>query len=87
MRRSLVLALMAVGGGASYAAAINSVGGEFAKPDPSTWRWQVSSILDEQRKADPQPLAAAGAIDPAAFRQRHERYTPLGAPEAGHSSP
>jgi hypothetical protein len=81
MRRSLVLALMAVGGGASYAAAINSVGGEFAKPDPSTWRWQVNSILDEQRKADPQPIAAAGG----AFRQGHERYTPLGAPEDGRT--
>jgi hypothetical protein len=82
MRKSLVLALMAVGGGASYAATISSVGGEFPKPDPSTWRWQVSSILDEQKKADPQPLAAAEAVDPA-FRQRHERYTPLGAPERG----
>lgn len=82
MRRSLVVALMAVGGGASYAAAINSVGGEYPKPDPSTWRWQVSSILDEQRNADPQPLGAG-----AGFHQRHERYTPLGAPEPGHSSP
>jgi hypothetical protein len=83
MRRSLVLALMAVGGGASYAAAINSVGGEFSKPDPSTWRWQVNSILDEQKKADPQPFAAAGA----GFRQGHERYTPLGVPEDGGRSP
>jgi len=84
MRRSLVLALMAVGG-ASYAA--SSVGGEFPKSDPSTWRWQVSSILDEQKKADRQPLEAAGAVDPAAFGQRHERYTPLGASDAGPRSP
>ena len=82
MRRSLVVALMAVGGGASYAAAISSVGGEYPKPDPSTWRWQVSSILDEQRKADPQPFEVG-----VAFHQRHERYTPFGAPEPGHSSP
>lgn len=82
MRRSLVVALMAVGGGASYAAAINSVGGEYPKPDPSTWRWQVSSILDEQRKVDPQALQSG-----VTFHQRHERYTPLGAPAPGRSSP
>jgi hypothetical protein len=86
MRRSRVLALMAVGG-ASYAATISSVGGEFTKSDPSTWRWQVSSILDEQKKADQQPFEAAGAVDPAAFGQRHGRYTPLGAPDAGPRSP
>ncbi len=50
MRKSLVLALMAVGGGASYAAAVNTVGAEAQKSDPSTWRWHVSSILDKQRK-------------------------------------
>ncbi len=87
MRRSLVLALMAIGGGASYAAAISTVGGEFPKSDPSTWRWQVSSILNEQKKSDPEPLEAVGAFDPAAFGQRHERYSPLGVPDAGHHSP
>ncbi len=76
MRKSLVLALMAIGGGASYAAAISTVGSETQKSDPTTWRFHVSSILDDQRKADPD---GAGAVDPGAFRQRHERYSPLGA--------
>jgi hypothetical protein len=80
MRKSLVLALMAVGGGASYAAAVSSVGSEYQKPEPSTWRWHVSSILDEQKKADPPPMEAVGALDPDAFGQRHERYSPLGVP-------
>ena len=50
MRKSLVLALMAVGGGASYAAAVSTVGSESQKSDPSTWRWHISSILYEQKK-------------------------------------
>jgi len=87
MRKSLVLALMAVGGGASYAAAINAVGNDFPKPDPSTWRWHVSSILDQQKKADPDALEAIGALDPADFNQRHERYSPLGVPDSGRTSP
>jgi len=74
MRKSLVLALMAVGGGASYAAAISAVGNEFPKPDPSTWRWHVSSILDQQKKSDPDAVEALGALDPVDFNQRHERY-------------
>ncbi len=87
MRKSLVLALMAVGGGASYAAAISTVGGELQKSDPSVWRWNVSSILDGQKLSDPAPLRAVGALDPAAFGQRHERYSPLGVPETGRRSP
>ncbi len=86
MRKSLVLALMAVGGGASYAAAVSSVGSEFQKSDPSTWRWHVSSILEEQKTADPDALEALGALDPGVF-QRHERYSPLGVPDLGRRSP
>ena len=86
MRKSLVLALMAVGGGASYAAAVSTVGSEHQKSDPSTWRWQVSSILDDQKKVAPDALEAVGALDPGVF-QRHERYSPLGVPEAGRRSP
>ena len=87
MRKSLVLALMAIGGGASYAAAISTVGSESQKSDPSTWRWHVSSILDEQKKSDPDALQAVGALDRADFNQRHERYSPLGVPEPGRHSP
>jgi len=84
MRKSLVLALMAIGGGASYAAAISTVGSEPQKSDPSTWRFHVSSILDQQRKADPEAIAAARGVDPGAY-QRHERYSPIGEPIAGRS--
>ena len=87
MRKSLVLALVAVGGGASYAAAVSTVGGEFPKPDPSTWRWHVSSILDQQKKSDPEAVGAFGALDPDAFSQRHERYSPLGLPDPASRSP
>lgn len=86
MRKSLVLALMAIGGGASYAAAISTVGSETQKSDPTTWRFHVSSILDQQRKADPEATEAVGALDPGAF-QRHERYSPLGVPYAEPHSP
>lgn len=85
MRKSLVLALMAIGGGASYAAAISTVGSEPQKSDPTTWRFHVSSILDQQRKADPE--RAAEALNPGAFSQRHERYSPLGVPYAEQRSP
>jgi hypothetical protein len=83
MRKSLVLALMAIGGGASYAAAISTVGSEPQKSDPTTWRFQVSSILDQQRKADPEAATEARG----AFSQRHERYSPLGVPYAEQRSP
>ncbi len=86
MRKSLVLALMAVGGGASYAAAVSTVGSEFQKSDPSTWRWHVSSILDGQRKLATDGLEAVGSLDPRVF-QRHERYSPLGVPDAARRSP
>jgi hypothetical protein len=44
----------------------------------STWRWNVSMILDAQRAADPSP----GAADAKSFAQRYERYSVLGLPEA-----
>jgi hypothetical protein len=72
---------MTVGGGASYAAGVSTMGAEFQKPDPSTWRWHVSSILDHQNMDSP-----VGALDRSVF-QRHERYSPLGVPDAGHRSP
>ena len=86
MRKSLVLALMAVGGGASYAAAVSTVGSESQKSDPSTWRWHISSILNEQKKGAPDGFESVGALDPGVF-QRHERYSPLGVPDAARRSP
>jgi hypothetical protein len=86
MRKSLVLALMAVGSGASYAAAVTSVGDELHNPDPSTWRWSVSSILDRQKGSPADTFQAAEVADPVVF-QRHERYSPLGVPEPGKRFP
>jgi hypothetical protein len=85
MRRSLVLALLAVGGGASYAAGIGKVGVEFPMFDPSTWRWRVSSILDEQRNSS--QSIPDGKLGRTAYGQRHERYSPLGSPETARTPP
>lgn len=87
MRKSLILALMAASGGASYGATVGSVAEPLQKADPAVWRWSVSSILDSQKKQDPPFVKAfqeVGALDRSVF-QRHERYSPLGLPDAGHS--
>ena len=81
MRRSLILVLTAVGGGASYAAGVTQVGTDPGVADPSTWRWHVSSILADQKAPSPQPLAAVSADNPGKFTQRYTRYSPLGLPE------
>ena len=66
-------------------AAVSTVGSEFQKSDPSIWRWHVSSILDAQKTGlRPTAFQAVGALDPGVF-QRHERYSPLGVPDAGRS--
>jgi hypothetical protein len=44
MRKSLVLVLIAIGGGASYAAGVTDVATGPSMDDPSTWRWQVNAI-------------------------------------------
>ena len=79
MRKSLILALTAIGGGASYAAGVTEVATGPGTDDPSTWRWQVSRSwpsktmrhLDGWRRR----------LDADAFNQRYERYTPLGLPQ------
>jgi len=86
LRKSLILVLTAVSGGASYAAGITEVG-DFSMSDPSTWRWQVSSILAEQQKSTSRSLEAAGALEPGAFDQQYERYSPLGRPEVQRNPP
>ena len=79
MRRSLILVLTAVGGGASYAAGITEVGRDSSMADPSTWRWHVSSILADQKA--PSAQSPTTPVDSVSFSQRHQRYSPLGVPE------
>jgi hypothetical protein len=81
MRKSLILVLTALGGGASYAAGVTEVATGPSMDEPSTWRWHVSSILADQSDAASRPIATVGALDADAFDQRYERYTPLGRPE------
>jgi hypothetical protein len=78
MRKSLVLILTAIGGGASYAAGVTEASTGPSLDDPSTWRWQVSSILADQDGKASRSLAVGAALDAEAFNQRHERYSPLG---------
>ncbi len=87
VRKSLILFLTAVGGGASYAGGITAVGGDFSMSDPSTWRWHVSSILAQQQDSGSRSLRAVGALEAGAFDQRYERYSPLGRPEPLHNPP
>ena len=51
MRKSLILVLTAIGGGASYAAGVTGVGKDLDISDPAIWRWHVSSILADQSQA------------------------------------
>jgi hypothetical protein len=79
MRKSLVLALTALSGGASYAASPTDFGRDPAATDPATWRWHVSSILDDQGpKAAAAPVQSASALN---FQQRYARYSAVGQPE------
>lgn len=81
MRKSLVLVLTAIGGGVSYAAGVTEVATGPSMDDPSTWRWQVSSILAAQSDPTSQRTETVGVLDAEAFNQRYERYTPLGLPQ------
>jgi hypothetical protein len=80
MRKSLILVLTAIGGSASYAAGITEVGKDPSISDPATWRWHVSSILANQRKATAELVATIGASSPG-DSERYQRYSPLGLPE------
>ena len=82
MRKSLILVLIAIGGGASYAAGVTEVATGPGMDDPSTWRWQVNAILTEQTATVSRPAADLGSFD-----QGYERYSPLGLlePERDHS--
>jgi hypothetical protein len=80
MRKSLILVLTAIGGSASYATGITELGKDPSISDPATWRWHVSSILANQRKATAEFVATIGASSPG-DSERYQRYSPLGLPE------
>lgn len=82
VRKSLILVATAIGGGVSYAAGVTELATGTSTDDPSTWRWQVSSILAAQN--DRAAQRAETVAD--AFNQRYERYTPLGLPRP-HDDP
>jgi hypothetical protein len=86
MRKSFILPFIAIGGGASYAAGVTELATGPGMDDPSTWRWQVTSILAEQSDSTSRRVAAIGTLDPDAFKQRYERYTTLGLPQARGNS-
>ena len=48
--------------------------------DPATWRWMVTSALNQQRADD---KAAEAALAESAFRQQYERYSANGVLESG----
>jgi hypothetical protein len=80
MRKSLILAITAIGGGVGYAAGVTEVATGPGTDDPSTWRWHVSSILTAQSDTTRRE-ETVGLLDAQAFNQRYERYTPLGLPQ------
>jgi hypothetical protein len=82
MRKSLILVLIAIGGGASYAAGVTEVATGPSMDAPATWRWQVTSILAQQSASTSRRAETVGILDPDAFNQRYERYSPLGLPQA-----
>jgi hypothetical protein len=69
MRKSLILVLIAIGSGASYAAGLTEVAAGPGMDDPSTWRWQVNAILTEQSATVSRPAADLGSFD-----QSYKRY-------------
>ena len=85
MRKSLILALTAIGGGAGYAAGVTEVATGPGIDDPATWRWHVSSILAAQSDTGSRRVEV-GVLGAEAFNQRYERYTPLGLPQPRSNS-
>jgi hypothetical protein len=86
MRKSLILALTAIGGGVGYAAGVTEVGTGPSTDDLSTWRWHVSSILAAQGDMTSRGMETNGVLGTEAFNQRYERYTPLGLPQPRNDS-
>jgi hypothetical protein len=86
MRKSLILALTAIGGGVGYAAGVTEVATGPSTDDLSTWRWHVSSILAAQGDTASRGMETIGVLGAEAFNQRYERYTPLGLPQPRNDS-
>src|ERR1700722_9294534 len=86
MRKSLILALTAIGGGVGYAAGVTEVATGTGTDDPSPWRWHVSSILTAQDDTTSRGMETVGVLGAEAFNQRYERYTPLGLPQPRNDS-
>jgi hypothetical protein len=86
MRKSLILALTAIGGGVGYAAGVTEVATGASTDDLSTWRWHVSSILAAQGDTASRGMETIGVLGAEAFNQRYERYTPLGLPQPRNDS-
>src|ERR1700727_1003247 len=86
MRKSLILALTAIGGGVGYAAGVTEVATGLSQDDLSTWRWHVSSILAAQGDTASRGMETIGVLGAEAFNQRYERYTPLGLPQPRNDS-
>jgi hypothetical protein len=86
MRKSLILALTAIGSGVGYAAGVTEVATGPSTDDASTWRWHVSSILARQGDPSSQGIETVGVLGPQAFNQRYERYNPLGLPQPRRDS-
>ena len=78
VRKSLILALTAIGGGVGYAAGVTEVATGPTTDDSSTWRWHVSSILAAQGNTTSAGMETVDVLGAEAFNQRYERYTPLG---------
>ena len=62
MRKSLILALTAIGGGVGYAAGVTEVATGPTTDDSSTWRWHVSSILAAQGNTSPRGMETVGVL-------------------------
>jgi hypothetical protein len=74
MYKPLLLSLALSGVGIAGVGADNE---KTAPSDVSTWRWQVSTILEAQRAS-----RGVGATPAETFAQSYERYSVLGRPEA-----
>ncbi len=81
MRKSLILVLTAIGGGASYAASVTDIGKDLDVSNPAIWRWHVSSILADQSQASVESVATIRTSPFGDSDQRYQRYSPLGWPQ------
>src|SRR6202142_1418835 len=81
MRKSLILALTAIGGGVGYAAGVSEVATGPTTDDSSTWRWHVSSILAAQGNTTSRGMETFAMLGAEGFSQRYEHYPPLGLPQ------